>query len=146
MTPETPETTQGSACVTPPGLVSPAQTCIDDTNDPITSVANDSTQPSTPPSPNVEWTIPPHVLLVDDDRVCRDLSGKLLQLVGCTIDLAKDGVEALDKLTAKKYDLVLMVMYTCQLSCYAYWLTLLYIGHYDAQLGWYFCYTQHPPI
>lgn len=109
MTPETPETTQGSACVTPPGLVSPAQTCIDDnnTNDPMTSVPNDS--PTTPPSPNVEWTVPPHVLLVDDDRVCRDLSGKLLQLVGCTIDLAKDGVEALHKLTVKKYDLVLMV-------------------------------------
>lgn len=112
MTPETPETTQGSACVTPPGLVSPAQTCIDDNsnNDPVTSVPNDSTQPTTPPSPNVEWTVPPHVLLVDDDRVCRDISGKLLQLVGCTIDLAKDGVEALHKLTVKKYDLVLMVI------------------------------------
>lgn len=145
MTPETPETTQGSACVTPPGLVSPAQTCIDDNsnNDPMTSVRNDSTQPTTPPSPNVEWTVPPHVLLVDDDRVCRDISGKLLQLVGCTIDLAKDGVEALHKLTVKKYDLVLMVIIQCHdfnllLTCC--------IGHYDAKFGWHFSYTQHSTI
>lgn len=55
------------------------------------------------------WTVPPRVLLVDDDSVYRDLSGKLLNMIGCTIDLAKDGVEALHKMNAEKYDLILMV-------------------------------------
>ncbi|OAD67023.1 SSK1 signal transduction response regulator, partial [Phycomyces blakesleeanus NRRL 1555(-)] len=54
------------------------------------------------------WTVPPRVLLVDDDSVYRDLSGKLLQVIGCTIDLAKDGVEAIGKMGAEKYDLILM--------------------------------------
>ncbi|KAJ8655366.1 hypothetical protein O0I10_008858 [Lichtheimia ornata] len=54
------------------------------------------------------WTVPPRVLLVDDDSVYRDLSGKLLNMIGCTIDLAKDGVEALHKMNAEKYDLILM--------------------------------------
>ncbi|KAI8141459.1 hypothetical protein BJV82DRAFT_518601 [Fennellomyces sp. T-0311] len=54
------------------------------------------------------WTVPPRVLLVDDDSVYRDLSGKLLQVIGCTIDLAKDGVEAIRKMGLEKYDLILM--------------------------------------
>lgn len=54
------------------------------------------------------WTVPPRVLLVDDDSVYRDLSGKLLQVIGCSIDLAKDGVEALRKMGLEKYDLILM--------------------------------------
>lgn len=57
------------------------------------------------------WTVPPRVLLVDDDSVYRDLSGKLLQVIGCSIDLAKDGVEALRKMGLEKYDLILMVSY-----------------------------------
>lgn len=60
-------------------------------------------------SSQVSWTVPPRILLVDDDSVYRDLSGKLLQIIGCTIDLAKDGVEALKKMGMEKYDLILMV-------------------------------------
>ncbi|ORE10568.1 hypothetical protein BCV72DRAFT_221295 [Rhizopus microsporus var. microsporus] len=56
----------------------------------------------------VSWTVPPRILLVDDDSVYRDLSEKLLQVFGCTIDLAKDGVEALKKMGLEKYDLILM--------------------------------------
>ncbi|KAI8988729.1 hypothetical protein BDB01DRAFT_782963 [Pilobolus umbonatus] len=59
-------------------------------------------------SSQVSWTVPPRILLVDDDSVYRDLSGKLLKLIGCTIDLAKDGVEALKKMGLEKYDLILM--------------------------------------
>lgn len=58
----------------------------------------------------VSWTVPPRILLVDDDSVYRDLSGKLLSVIGCTIDLAKDGVEALKKMGMEKYDLILMVI------------------------------------
>ncbi|KAI9274349.1 hypothetical protein BDA99DRAFT_497241 [Phascolomyces articulosus] len=54
------------------------------------------------------WTVPPRVLLVDDDSVYRDLSGKLLKLIGCTIDVAKDGMEAIRMMGAEKYDLILM--------------------------------------
>lgn len=57
------------------------------------------------------WTTPPRVLLVDDDSVYRDVSGRMLNMVGCSIDLAKDGLEALQKMSVEKYDLILMVSY-----------------------------------
>ena len=49
------------------------------------------------------------VLLVDDDAVSRKLSSKFLQVFGCTIDVAVDGVVAVNKMNLEKYDLVLMV-------------------------------------
>lgn len=55
------------------------------------------------------WSVPPRVLLVDDDSVFRNLSSKLLQVFGCTFDVAADGVEAMHKLGLEKYDIVLMV-------------------------------------
>ncbi|KAG2178299.1 hypothetical protein INT44_001449, partial [Umbelopsis vinacea] len=54
------------------------------------------------------WSVPPRVLLVDDDSVFRNLSSKLLQVFGCTFDVAADGVEAMHKLGLEKYDIVLM--------------------------------------
>ncbi|KAI0086258.1 CheY-like superfamily [Irpex rosettiformis] len=54
------------------------------------------------------WTVPPKVLLVDDDVVCRRLSSKFLQVFGCFIDVAVDGVGAVNKMNLEKYDLVLM--------------------------------------
>lgn len=59
------------------------------------------------------WTTPPRVLLVDDDSVYRDVSGRMLNMVGCSIDLAKDGLEALQKMSVEKYDLILMVSLSC---------------------------------
>lgn len=55
------------------------------------------------------WSVPPRVLLVDDDAVSRQLSSKFLQVFGCTIDVAVDGVTAVNKMNLEKYDLVLMV-------------------------------------
>ena len=52
---------------------------------------------------------PPRVLLVDDDVVSRKVSSKFLQIFGCTIDVAVDGVGAVNKMNLEKYDLVLMV-------------------------------------
>lgn len=40
------------------------------------------------------WAVPPRVLLVEDDAVCRKLSSKFLQVFGCSIDVAVDGVSA----------------------------------------------------
>lgn len=55
------------------------------------------------------WAVPPRVLLVDDDAVSRRLSSKFLQVFGCAIDVAVDGVAAVTKMNLEKYDLVLMV-------------------------------------
>lgn len=55
------------------------------------------------------WAVPPRVLLVDDDAVSRRLSSKFLQVFGCAIDVAVDGVGAVNKMNLEKYDLVLMV-------------------------------------
>ena len=51
----------------------------------------------------------PTVLLVDDDEVNRRMSSKFLQVFGCTIDVAVDGVGAVERMNLEKYDLVLMV-------------------------------------
>jgi osomolarity two-component system response regulator SKN7 len=57
------------------------------------------------------WAVPPRVLLVEDDAVSRKLSSKFLQVFGCTIDVAVDGVGAVNKMNLEKYDLVLMVLF-----------------------------------
>jgi len=55
------------------------------------------------------WTVQPHILLVDDDQVYRKLSYRLLEIFGCTIDVASDGLTAVAKMRRGKYDLVFMV-------------------------------------
>ncbi|KIO34594.1 hypothetical protein M407DRAFT_3279 [Tulasnella calospora MUT 4182] len=54
------------------------------------------------------WAVPPRVLLVDDDQVSRKLFSKFLQVSGCTVDVAVDGLGAVNKMNLEKYDLVLM--------------------------------------
>ncbi|KAG0367753.1 kinase-regulated stress-responsive transcription factor skn7 [Mortierella sp. AD032] len=77
-----------------------------------------STSASTPSSygtmsvrPNMmipNWSMPPKVLLVEDDDTCRRLSSRLLQIFGCPFDVAEDGVAAVGKMSHQKYDIVLM--------------------------------------
>ncbi|KAF5323861.1 hypothetical protein D9611_008396 [Ephemerocybe angulata] len=55
-----------------------------------------------------EWAVQPKVLLVDDDAITRKLASKFLQLYGCTTDVAVDGASAVMKMSANRYDLVLM--------------------------------------
>jgi len=62
------------------------------------------------------WAVPPRVLLVEDDQVCRKLSSKFLEVFGCDIDVAVDGVSAVQKMKVHKYDLVLMVRLNSSLS------------------------------
>jgi CheY-like chemotaxis protein len=50
----------------------------------------------------------PHVLVVEDNQVNRLVAERLLQRLGCTVDLAVNGVEALSKSQANRYDLILM--------------------------------------
>lgn len=80
------------------------------------------------------WAVPPRVLLVDDDAVSRRLSSKFLQVFGCAIDVAVDGVAAVTKMNLEKYDLVLMV---CLDPLARSWQKLIsLVGHCDAKDGW----------
>ncbi|CAG8542004.1 4076_t:CDS:10 [Diversispora eburnea] len=54
------------------------------------------------------WTVPPKVLLVDDDAVYQNMGSKFLQIFGCSTDIAVDGISAVNKMNFEKYDLVLM--------------------------------------
>ena len=84
---------------------------------PITTPSNTTSPSSTSSSQKLRvrrstfvpgWAVPPRVLLVDDDAVSRKLSSKFLQVFGCTIDVAVDGIAAVNKMNLEKYDLVLM--------------------------------------
>ncbi|CAB4410077.1 unnamed protein product [Rhizophagus irregularis] len=59
-------------------------------------------------SNNNAWSVPPKVLLVDDDAVYQNIGSKFLQVFGCAIDIAVDGISAVNKMNFEKYDLVLM--------------------------------------
>ncbi|KAI5776893.1 hypothetical protein EDC01DRAFT_439582 [Geopyxis carbonaria] len=61
---------------------------------------------STPNTPH--WHTSPSVLLVEDDPTCRRIGAKFLQNAHCTVDLADDGLIAVNKMRRKRYDLVLM--------------------------------------
>jgi signal transduction histidine kinase/ActR/RegA family two-component response regulator len=49
-----------------------------------------------------------HVLLVDDHPMNRELGVTVLTLLGCTADVACDGMEAISKVMAHRYDAILM--------------------------------------
>jgi osomolarity two-component system response regulator SKN7 len=46
------------------------------------------------------WAVPPRVLLVDDEVNWR-MSSKFLQVFGCTIDVAVDGVRAVERMNGE---------------------------------------------
>ena len=50
----------------------------------------------------------PRVLLVDDDKYIRDVYQELLQSEGYQVDIASDGQEALDLVSAGGYELVIL--------------------------------------
>ena len=49
-----------------------------------------------------------NILVVDDNRVIRELVTRQLAKLGCQSETAVDGKDALDKLSLKTYDVVLM--------------------------------------
>jgi CheY-like chemotaxis protein len=49
-----------------------------------------------------------HVLIVDDNATNRLVAEAFCDMFGCTSDKAEDGVEALEAVTVRRYDLVLM--------------------------------------
>ncbi|OPY12698.1 MAG: Autoinducer 2 sensor kinase/phosphatase LuxQ [Syntrophus sp. PtaB.Bin001] len=48
------------------------------------------------------------ILLVEDNPVNQTLSAAMLEYFGCSADVADDGLEALEKVAANQYDLILM--------------------------------------
>lgn len=49
-----------------------------------------------------------HVLLVEDNAVNQQVAMGLLRLLGCTFEIADNGLQAVDKWQTKRFDLVLM--------------------------------------
>ncbi len=50
----------------------------------------------------------PHILIVDDNATNRVVAQALCEMFGCTSETAEDGLEALDAIKARDFDLVLM--------------------------------------
>ncbi|HEY0600691.1 response regulator [Brevundimonas sp.] len=57
---------------------------------------------------NHEMTSTPHILIVDDNATNRVVAQALCEMFGCTSETAEDGVEALEAVQERKFDLVLM--------------------------------------
>ena len=55
-----------------------------------------------------DTTAPPRILVADDNRINRHVAELLLTDLGCQVDFAVDGAEAVEKVLATNYDLVLM--------------------------------------
>lgn len=53
-------------------------------------------------------SMPQHILIVEDDKVNQKLAQLMLENSDYTTDIAENGKEALDKILAKEYDLILM--------------------------------------
>jgi CheY-like chemotaxis protein len=49
-----------------------------------------------------------HVLLVEDNPVNRKVASHMLKKFGCSVDVAKDGVEAIEKSELSTYDVIFM--------------------------------------
>jgi PAS domain S-box-containing protein len=59
-----------------------------------------------------DWSAPEgtRVLLVEDNELNQQVAAELLQAVGCGVDIATDGRQALNRLSDVRYDLVFMDM------------------------------------
>lgn len=50
----------------------------------------------------------PHILVVDDNLVNREVAGEILKKSGCKVELASNGLEAVYKARANDYDIIFM--------------------------------------
>jgi signal transduction histidine kinase/FixJ family two-component response regulator len=72
------------------------------------------TQAAAAPASNVETlgggdlASHPHILIVDDNATNRVVAQALCEMFGCTSETAEDGVEALEAVRERRFDLVLM--------------------------------------
>jgi len=66
-----------------------------------------------PPTKSSRWPGQPRVLIVEDDQICRRISSTILELMGCQIEFACDGLNAVARMKTQidanePFDLVLM--------------------------------------
>jgi signal transduction histidine kinase/ActR/RegA family two-component response regulator len=59
-----------------------------------------------------------NILVVEDDRVNQMVATSILEGYGCSVDLANNGFEALEKLESNKYDIVFMDCYMPKMNGY----------------------------
>ncbi len=57
---------------------------------------------------DMDFTSSPHVLIVDDNATNRVVAQALCEMFGCTSETAEDGLEALEAVQERQFDLVLM--------------------------------------
>ncbi len=72
------------------------------------SMARDAAQQSSLPMPRSAARARLRILLVEDDMVNQIISRKMLESLHCEVDLATDGLQAVDKALLHEYDAVLM--------------------------------------
>ncbi len=58
------------------------------------------------------------ILLVEDNEVNRKVAVRMLQKLGCEVDIATDGRQAIDKTAQQRYDIVFMDVYMPELDGY----------------------------
>ncbi|WP_374273926.1 response regulator [Brevundimonas sp.] len=58
--------------------------------------------------PEVELAASPHVLIVDDNATNRVVAQALCEMFGCTCETAEDGLQALEAVRSRHFDVVLM--------------------------------------
>lgn len=73
---------------------------------------------SNPPFAPAERASAPHVLLVEDNEVSRQVCETMLKRMGCRVDIAIDGVEAVAQARLRSYDLIFMDCWMPRLDGY----------------------------
>jgi len=77
--------------------------------------SQDKASPAVPPLPDSPPTRA-RVLLVEDNEVNRKVAARLLERLGCEVEIAVDGVEAVEKTAQRRYDVVLMDLHMPRLD------------------------------
>ena len=72
------------------------------------STARDATRQSSLPMPRSAARVRMRILLVEDDVVNQIIARKMLESLHCEVDIATDGMQAVDKALLHAYDAVLM--------------------------------------
>ncbi|GAB4509745.1 MAG: hypothetical protein Tsb0020_26450 [Haliangiales bacterium] len=91
-----------------PRLATPPPTPRPDTPPPRPPSAEPNAPSPRPPDSSPPAPEGPRILLVDDTNINRQLARKMLEKLGCVVDMAENGVQALERFQAARYDLVLM--------------------------------------
>ncbi len=72
------------------------------------AAARDAAKQSSLPMPRASGRVRLRVLLVEDDLVNQIISRKMLESLHCEVELAEDGLQAVDKALMREYDAVMM--------------------------------------